>query len=100
MKTYHSMVLRGNLRTAVRWITEQEKRGVLHPKEHCTKTGERLMEVLHTKNPDARPLSTAILDTYVDQPPDLVPVNIMDDTVTELSGCLSGGSGWGGGATW
>ena len=30
-KTYHSLVLRGKLRTAVRWITEQEKGGVILP---------------------------------------------------------------------
>ena len=37
-KTNHILVLRGNLRTAVRLITEQETGGVLHPEEHCTKT--------------------------------------------------------------
>ena len=48
-KTYHSLVLCGKLRTAVRWITEWEKGGVLLPEETCTKTGERVMEVMRTK---------------------------------------------------
>ena len=47
-KTYHSLVLRGKLRTAVRWITERETGGVLQPAKLCTKTGERVMEVLRT----------------------------------------------------
>ena len=42
-KTYHSLVLRGKLRTAVRWITEQESGDVLQLEYHCTKTGYRVM---------------------------------------------------------
>ena len=38
-KTFHGLVLRCKLRTAVRWITEREKGGVLQPNDHCTKTG-------------------------------------------------------------
>ena len=58
-KTYHSLVLRGKLRTAVRWITEWEKGGVLLPEDNCTKTVELVMEVLRTKHPDACPPSAA-----------------------------------------
>ena len=58
-KTFHGLVLRGKLRTAVRWITEREKGGVLKPEGHCTKTGDRVLEVLHAKHPDARPPSAA-----------------------------------------
>ena len=36
-KTFHGLVLRGKLRTTVRWITEREKGGVLLPEEKCTK---------------------------------------------------------------
>ena len=54
-KTFHGLVLRGKIRTAVRWITERKKGGVLQPEDYCTKTGERMMEVICTKNPDARP---------------------------------------------
>ena len=54
-KTFHGLVLRGKLRTAVRWITERETGGVLQPEGSCTKTGDRVVEVLHVKHPDARP---------------------------------------------
>ena len=63
VKTYHRLVLRGKLRTLDRWITKQETGGVLHPTEHCTKTGDRVMEVLRTKHPNLRPLSAASQDT-------------------------------------
>ena len=48
-QTYHSLVLRGKLRTAVRRITERETGGVFQPGEWCTKTGDRVMEVLRAK---------------------------------------------------
>ena len=48
-KTFHRLVLRGKLRTAFQWITEREAEGVLRHAEWCTKTGERVMEVLRTK---------------------------------------------------
>ena len=34
-QTYHSLVLRGKLRSVVRWITERETGGVLQPGERC-----------------------------------------------------------------
>ena len=38
-QTYHSLVLRGKLQSAVRWITERETGGVLKPGNRCEKTG-------------------------------------------------------------
>ena len=38
-QTYHSLVLRGKLQSAVRWITERETGGVLQPGERCEKRG-------------------------------------------------------------
>ena len=42
-KTYHSLVLHGKLRTAVRWITEWETGVVLQPGDRCTKMGDQEM---------------------------------------------------------
>ena len=78
------------------WIKEQETGGVLQLVEICTKTGERVMEVMRTKHPDSRPSSTASLDTYSDRPPELVPMDITNNTVTEVSGRLYCGEGPGG----
>ena len=95
-KTFHGLVLRGELRKAVRWITEIKKGGVLQPDDHCTKAGERVMEVLRTKHPDARPPSAASLDIYPKNQPEMVPVDITYDVVSAVEGRLSGGAGTGG----
>ena len=85
-RTYHILVLRGKLRTAVRWITERETGGFLQPGERCKKTGERVMEVLHIKQPEDRTPTAASLDLYPDSPPELVPVDITNDTVMSVAG--------------
>ena len=63
---------------------------MLQPTDLCTNTGERVTEVLCTKNLDERPLTASILDRYTDLPPEIVPMDITDDTVTEVDGKLSG----------
>ena len=82
--------------TEVRWITNREKGGVLLPEDKCTKTGELVMEVLCTKNTDARPPSAACLDAYPNNPPEMFPINITDDVVVAVEGRLSRGVGPGG----
>ena len=44
------------------------------------------MEVLCTKYLDARPLFKASLDTYPDRPPQLIPMDITNDTGVEVAG--------------
>ena len=95
-KTLHSLVLRGKLLTAVRWITERETGGVIKPAERCTKTGDILMEFLRTKHPKARPPTSASMKSYPDCPLELISMDITGDTVTEVAGRLSGGAGPGG----
>ena len=53
-QTYHILVLQGKLLTAVRWITELETGRFLQLRERWSKTGDRVMEVLHAKHPEAR----------------------------------------------
>ena len=93
---FYSLVLRGKLRIAVRWITEREAGRVLQPGDWCTKTGDQVAEVLRSKRPEARTPTAASLDLYPDCPPELTPVNITDETVTVVTGRLLGGSGPGG----
>ena len=93
---FHSLVLRGKLRAAVRWITESKTGGVLHPGDRCTKTGDQVMEVLRSNHPEARTPTAASLDSYPNRPLDLTPVDITDDTVTEVAGRISGGARPGG----
>ena len=51
------------------------------------------MEVLRTKHPDARPPSAACLDSYLNIPTEMVPVDITDNVVAAVVGRLSGGAG-------
>ena len=64
--------------------------------EMCTNIGERVMDVLCNKHPYACPSPAASLDTYPECPPELVPMDINDDTVTEVAGKIYGGAGKGG----
>ena len=95
-KTLHSLVLQGKLQTAVQWIMERETGDMLQPAERCTNNGERVMEVLRTKNPEACPPTAASMDSYPDRPTELIPVDIINNMVTEVAGRLSGGAGPGG----
>ena len=58
------------------------------------------MEVLRTKHPDVRSPTAASLYPYPDRPPELVLVEITDNTVIEVAGRLSGGAGTGGWNQW
>ena len=95
-QTYHSLVLHGKLRSVVRWITERYTGRVLQPGDRCEKTGDRVLEVLRSKHPEAQTPTAASLTTYTGCPPELTPVDITDDTVTAVVGRLSGGARPGG----
>ena len=85
-QTYHSHVLYGKLRMAVRLINERDTGKVLQPGNRCTKTGDQVMEVFCGKHPEAETPTAASLDSYPDRPPELSPVNITDDTDTAVAG--------------
>ena len=54
------------------------------------------MELLRTKHPEDRTTTAASLESYPGRPPELIPLDITEDTVTAVAGRLSGGSGPGG----
>ena len=95
-QTYHSMVLCGKLRTAVRWITEKETGGVLQPGDRCTKMGDWVMKVLRAKHLESRTPTAASLELYPDRPLELTSVDTTDGTVTAVAGRLSRGARPGG----
>ena len=58
--------------------------------------GDRVIELLCTKHPNARLPSAASLNTYTGRPSEPVPVGITYDTVMEVAVRLSrGNSPWG-----
>jgi hypothetical protein len=94
-KNFHQNVLRGNLRGAVRYLTEREKGGILYPDDIDKKSGETVQSVLESKHPDAR---TPGVDALANYPflPDFVDLNITEDTIKVTARRLSGGAGLGG----
>ena len=69
---------------------------MLQPGGRCEKTGNRVLEVLRAKHPEARPPTAASLTPYTGCPTELTPMDITDDTVMAIAGRLSGGAGPGG----
>ena len=74
-------------------IMEHETGGVIHPEELFINTGERVIDVLRNKQPDARPRTAASLDKYPYCPLEILPMYITKNTVMEVAGWLSGGAG-------
>ena len=89
-------MIRGKLRSAVRWITDREKGGLFRPEEIPPKTGQHILKVLHWKHPEARPLTASSSEAYQVKPPTLVPVDIINETVANVARKFSGSAGTGG----
>ena len=83
-KIYHSLVLRGKLQSAVFWIMEREKEGVPQPEDTCPKTGQTVLDVLHSKHPKACPATTKSLEAYRGKSLEMVPEEITDVTVATV----------------
>ena len=69
-----------------------DRGGALQPGERCTKKGGRVMKVLRTNHLESRTPTAASLDSYLDRPPDIFPVDITNDTVTAVVWRLLGGA--------
>jgi hypothetical protein len=53
-KIFHTKMMCGDVRGAVRYLTVRSKGGVLLPTDMDEKTGNSVIEVLESKHPDAR----------------------------------------------
>jgi hypothetical protein len=89
-KTFHQKVLRGNIQGTVRYLTEQEKGGILYPDDIDEKAGKSVQSVLESKHPDARTLG---VDALTDSPfiPDFgtslrIPLKSQPDACPEVPG--------------
>ncbi len=94
-KIYNRLVLQGKLRTAVRWLTEREKGGVLLPGDTDEKTGENIFDVLKSKHPAATDPDPSEMEDY-EILPDFVDLDVTEDTVEQVARRLSGSAGPGG----
>ena len=96
LSTYTSLVQSGILWDAVRLITEKYWYVLYQPRYTCSKIGETLIEVLQSKHPDVRLALNDIFDSYMGTPKELIPLDIMKNTVTEVGHWISEGVGPGG----
>ena len=79
--------------TFVRWITKQEKGGIYQPGDPFSKMGYPMLEVLRFTYPGSEIQTSGILDSYPGYPLEMLHMNLMVYTVTELAQRLSGGAG-------
>jgi hypothetical protein len=79
-KIFNQKMLQGDVKGAVKFLTETEKGGVLMPNDIDKKTGDTVEEVLKSKHPDARIPDISQLPKY-DETPEFVDVDITEDVV-------------------
>ena len=96
-RNYNASVLDGNIRAAVRSVTNRDGGGVLLPEDLCTKTGRPVFEVLESKHPDTRipnlddPNNIAF-EEY-EELPDPIPLECLPETLEKVALRLHGSSG-------
>ena len=95
-RQYHSMVIGGRLRGAVRMLTNRDGGGVLHPEETDVKSGRKVIEVLQEKHPelmiqDLEKEGWASFEKY-DTCKTTIPVDCTEEIVSVVAGKLGGGA--------
>ena len=96
-RKFNSMVIAGKMRSGVRMLTQRNGGGVLCFDEEDTKTGRKVIDVLHDKHPDLRipdleQEDWASFEAY-DECPTSIPVDCSQEIVAEVASKVSGGAG-------
>ena len=91
-KSFTTMVLKGKIRQAVRFATLRGEGGVLKGSDVDSKTGKTVLEVLHSKHPEAVAPDATVLEDY-DILPEMMELDVTSETVTEVAAALSGAGG-------
>ena len=90
--TFHKMVIRGDLRRAVRFLEDSGGGQVLFPSSVDSSTDKPVSELLKEKHPPLRDVSDVHLEKY-DSVPDFQDVNITEDVVEKIARWLTGSAG-------
>lgn len=90
-KAYTSLVFRGKVRVAVRFVTQRGEGGVLKLDDNDVKSKDKVVDVLHKKHPPAI-MVIENLENY-DELLEFVLFNIIVDTVDQVARKLSGVAG-------
>ena len=94
-KIFQGKMLRGDVRGAVKFLTETEKGGILMPDDTDEKTGLSVEEVLRSKHPNARSVDVSLLPQF-DSTPAFVDIDITPTVVERVAHDLHGAAGLGG----
>jgi hypothetical protein len=94
-KIFNDKMMRGEIRSAVRFLTETEIGSVLNANDIDEKTGVSVAESLESKHPEARTPDVCNLPTYPEVP-ELIALDITKDTLEHIASRLSGAAGPGG----
>jgi len=92
---FNLMVHFGKLRAAVRAVTDHNP-GILYaPKDICTKTGRRVLDVLHKKHPDACIPEERAFDSYANSAEllEAMPIACYKEQISLRAANLRGGAG-------
>ncbi len=95
IKVFTRLVLRGQIRSAVRWLTERCSGGTLSHSDVDTSSGKKVLDVLKSKHPDPAVVnSEAFLQCQ--QLPQLVSVDITGAHIGVVARKIQGSGGPGG----
>ena len=92
---FTQLLLSGKVSQAVRFATIRDIRSILEGIDVDSKTGKPVLEVLRSKHPESVVPSPDNLERY-EELPELVTLNITNETVLTVAAKLSGGAGPGG----
>ena len=87
--------MEGNIRGAMRWITDRDPGGAVSPYEVDDKTGSQVIETLRKKHPDPIIPQIKQLPKFPKMPP-LGIITITETTVAKACNKVRGGAGLGG----
>jgi hypothetical protein len=103
MKIFNMKLLKGEIRSAVRFLCNNEKGGIFTPddttedKVDGIRITRTVLDILQDKHPEARqPTLEDLHDFGPDPPPDLVRTIISEDVIELVAKDLHGGPGLGG----
>ena len=94
-KTFTSLVLKGKIRTAVRFMTLRGAEGVLLPDNIDAKSGRPVVNVLQEKHLAPIASDVGVLEEY-DVVLEFVPIDITENAFKQVSGRLTGAADPGG----
>ena len=94
LQTYNRLLLQGELRRAIRFISDRDQATIYDP-DSSTPGGDIVLDVLHSKHPEQSQISHTDLPHYPTVP-ELVPLQVTDEDLSSTARHLHGAAGLGG----